>query len=179
MAREDSIAFAQRILRLVVHGSLQLLPVCLGSCLVHEATSTMFNDYDGTWLHPPPGPVEPPFSVAPSNHPPFDLEGLSSPITEVFTPYQSPQLHPNQDVPAPTLEFLSRQFGTLIAAVNNLNTTMIAQTITVTDMKLTVETQKEIMEQTIQRQERLQKTLDIHTTKLSILARDAEKGAVN
>ncbi|KZT32253.1 hypothetical protein SISSUDRAFT_1133268, partial [Sistotremastrum suecicum HHB10207 ss-3] len=173
----DGIAFSLHILRLVVHGSLQLLPVFHVSCLVREATMSNDRDDDSSRL-PPPVPVELPFSVAPPDDPPFDLQLLKQTITEVFTTFQ-PLQSSNQEMLAPTFFFLSRQFETLVSAVNNLNTTMIAQTITVTDMKLTVETQKEIVEQTIESQrqttERLQKTLDIHTSKLSILARDAEK----
>ncbi|KZT33839.1 hypothetical protein SISSUDRAFT_1122654 [Sistotremastrum suecicum HHB10207 ss-3] len=118
----------------------------------------MFDDHDDAGPMLPPDPVEPPVFTPP-------LQSSEMPTQPATS---SPSPHPTIIQDLPTLDFLGKQFETLIAAVNNLNTTMIAQTSTMTDMKHTIESQKEITE-------RQQKTMDIHTNKLTILARDAEK----
>ncbi|KZS87023.1 hypothetical protein SISNIDRAFT_491424 [Sistotremastrum niveocremeum HHB9708] len=123
----------------------------------------MSDDHDGTGPARSPGHVDPPFSQSTFRD---HLQPDSQNLTQSPSSPPPPQPTVIQDVPP--WDFLGKQFETLIMAVNTLNTTMMAQSSTMTDMKHTIESQKEITE-------RQQKTTDIHPTKLSILARDAEK----
>ncbi|KZS98729.1 hypothetical protein SISNIDRAFT_545646 [Sistotremastrum niveocremeum HHB9708] len=95
----------------------------------------------------------------------------------------SPEDSPRPDIEAqsnsPAMTMLTTQFDLLIAAVKELNVTMVAQKSTMDGMKATMESQKTIAESQTNAAEGMKKTLEAQSLKFDILTRDAEKGKSN
>lgn len=95
----------------------------------------------------------------------------------------SPEDSPRPDIEAqsnsPAMTMLTTQFDLLIAAVKELNVTMVAQKSTMDDMKATIESQKTIAESQTNAAEGMKKSLEAQSLKFGILTKDAEKGKSN